>query len=95
MAWGYFDKMFVTSFLLWCFYAAALYIAAKLETGKKLNLLKIVVQASPAFGVIAAFMKLTVMQESSNVRKRKTSMLIIMIELVYVQSSIWKLDYAL
>lgn len=57
MAWGYFDKMFVASFLLWCFYAAALYIAAKLETGKKLKLLKIGVQAL-AFGVIAAFMKM-------------------------------------
>ncbi|MFQ6808596.1 MAG: hypothetical protein ACLRTF_06010 [Blautia sp.] len=78
MAWGYFDKMFVTSFLLWCFYAAALYIAAKLETGKKLNLLKIVVQAL-AFGVIAAFMKIGIDAGIEQCAKKINNMLYVTI----------------
>lgn len=74
MAWGYFDKIFVASFLLWCFYAAALYIAAKLETDKKLNFLKIAVQAL-VFGILAAFVKMGIDAGIEQCAKKMNNML--------------------
>ncbi|MDY3222148.1 MAG: hypothetical protein SOX11_03275, partial [Lachnospiraceae bacterium] len=34
MAWGYFDKLFIASFILWMFYSTILYMAIKRENGK-------------------------------------------------------------
>ena len=31
MAWGYFDKLFIASFILWMLYSTMLYLAIKIE----------------------------------------------------------------
>lgn len=89
MAWGYFDKIFVASFLLWCFYAAALYIAAKLETDKKLNFLKIAVQAL-VFGILAAFVKMGIDAGIEQCAKKMNNMLYVTMLMECRNHSIWK-----
>ena len=38
MAWGYFDKLFIASFILWMLYSTMLYLAIKIENENYLNL---------------------------------------------------------
>ncbi len=54
MAWGYFDKLFIASFILWMLYSTILYLAIKIENENYLKLGFIGV----VFGVISACLKM-------------------------------------
>ncbi|GBU03718.1 hypothetical protein EDD74_14021 [Faecalimonas umbilicata] len=57
MAWGYFDKLFIASFILWMFYSTILYMAIKIENGKNENYLKLGF-TGVVFGLISACLKM-------------------------------------
>ena len=59
MAWGYFDKLFIASFILWMFYSTILYMAIKIENGKNENYLKIGF-VGVMFGLAVACLKMGV-----------------------------------
>lgn len=54
MAWGYFDKLFIASFILWMLYSTILYLAIKIENANYLKLGFIGV----VFGLISACLKM-------------------------------------
>ena len=57
MAWGYFDKLFISSFILWMFYSAILYMTIQIENKKNENYLKLGFSGF-LFGLISACVKM-------------------------------------
>ena len=53
MAWGYFDKLFIASFILWMLYSTMLYLAIKIENENYLKL----GFTGVVFGLISACLK--------------------------------------
>ena len=54
MAWGYFDKLFIASFILWMLYSTILYLAIKIENANYLKL----GFTGVVFGLISACLKM-------------------------------------
>ena len=54
MAWGYFDKLFIASFILWMLYSTMLYLAIKIENENYLKL----GFTGVVFGLISACLKM-------------------------------------
>lgn len=57
MAWGYFDQLFIASFILWMLYAAMLYLGIKMQEENNGNYIKIGFGAL-VFGIVTACLKM-------------------------------------
>lgn len=57
MAWGYFDQLFIASFILWMLYTAMLYLGMKMQEENNGNYIKIVFGAL-VFGIVTACLKM-------------------------------------
>lgn len=76
MAWGYFDQLFVASFILWMLYTTMLYVAIKVQEIGNKNYFKMGVSAL-AFGIVSACLKMGIDALTEQLAKLASHLLVV------------------